>query len=76
MAWGVILSKDKQNAESILEAFSTKSQKILIQKFIPEAGGADIRVFIVGGRNCWCNEKTKQNRVNLDQTYTEEVIHL
>ena len=46
---GVILSKDKQNAESILEAFSTKNQKILIQKFIPEAGGADIRVFIVGG---------------------------
>lgn len=46
---GVILSKDKQNAESILEAFSTKHQKILIQKFIPEAAGADIRVFIVGG---------------------------
>jgi ribosomal protein S6--L-glutamate ligase len=46
---GVILSPDKQNAESILEAFSNKNQRILIQKFIAEARGADIRVFIVGG---------------------------
>ena len=46
---GVILSKDKKNAEAILEAFNKGSQRMLIQEFISEARGADIRAFIVDG---------------------------
>ena len=46
---GVILSPDKSNAESILEAFSKSSERVLIQKFIPEVKGSDVRVFIVDG---------------------------
>ncbi len=46
---GVMLSKDKQNAEGILEAFG-RTNKILIQKFISEAKGCDVRAFVVDGQ--------------------------
>ena len=46
---GVILSKEKGMAESILEGFNKGGQRILVQEFIEEAKGADIRVFIVDG---------------------------
>lgn len=44
---GVILSENKAQAESILEAFNKTKQKALMQEFIAEAGGADIRIFVV-----------------------------
>jgi ribosomal protein S6--L-glutamate ligase len=44
---GVILSESKSNAESIVEAFMKSEEKILVQKFISEAKGSDVRVFIV-----------------------------
>lgn len=46
---GVILAESKSNAESIMEAFFKTKQKILLQEFIKEANGADIRIFIVNG---------------------------
>ncbi len=46
---GVILSRDRQNAESIIEAFS-KDQKLMAQEFVEESKGADIRAFVVDGR--------------------------
>ncbi len=45
---GVILAESKSNAESIMEAFYKAKQKIMLQEYIEEAKGADIRVFIVG----------------------------
>jgi ribosomal protein S6--L-glutamate ligase len=47
---GVIYSETKRNAESILEAFSKTDEKILIQKFIKEAKGSDIRAFVIDGQ--------------------------
>ncbi len=44
---GVILSESKKNAESILEAFYKAKEKVMLQEFIHEAKGADVRVFIV-----------------------------
>lgn len=44
---GVILAETKSNAESIMEAFYKSKQKVMIQEYIKEAMGADIRVFIV-----------------------------
>ncbi len=44
---GVILSESRKNAEAILETFFKTGQKAMIQEFIEEAGGADVRVFIV-----------------------------
>ncbi len=47
---GVVLADTNKNAESIIEAFMGLKANILVQEFIKEAGGADIRCFVVGGR--------------------------
>lgn len=47
---GVILAESKGNAESILEAFYTTKEKVLLQKFVKEAKGTDIRAFVVDGK--------------------------
>lgn len=47
---GVVLAETKQAAESVIEAFMGLKANILIQEFIKEAGGADIRCFVIGER--------------------------
>ena len=45
---GVILAESSAAASSVIEAFHGLDQNILIQKFIKESKGADIRAFVVG----------------------------
>ena len=45
---GVVLAESTRAAESVIEAFHGLEQNILIQKFIQEAKGADIRALVVG----------------------------
>ncbi len=45
---GVVLAESARAAESVIEAFHGLEQNILIQKFIKEAKGADIRALVVG----------------------------
>jgi len=47
---GVILSETLNTTISIIEAFQKANQQVLIQEFIEEAQGADIRAIVVGGR--------------------------
>ncbi|TQV77405.1 30S ribosomal protein S6--L-glutamate ligase [Aliikangiella marina] len=47
---GVVLGETAKAAESVIEAFMGLNVNILVQEFIKEAGGADIRCFVVGGR--------------------------
>jgi ribosomal protein S6--L-glutamate ligase len=47
---GVILAETKKAAEAVIEAFRGLKAHILVQEFIKEAGGTDIRCFVVGGR--------------------------
>ncbi len=47
---GVVLADTAQAAKSTIEAFSGLRANILIQEFIAEAGGADIRAFVVDGK--------------------------
>jgi len=47
---GVVLADSNKAAESIIEAFMGLKANILVQEFIAEAGGADIRCFVVGGK--------------------------
>lgn len=47
---GVVLADTAKTAEAIVEAFMGLNANILIQEFIKEAGGADIRCFVVGGK--------------------------
>ncbi len=44
---GVVLAETKKAAESVIEAFMGLKANILVQEFIAEAGGADIRCFVV-----------------------------
>lgn len=46
---GVILAETHASAKSIIEAFNAANMNILVQEFIKEAGGCDIRVLVVGG---------------------------
>ncbi len=45
---GVVLAETEKAAESVIEAFRGLEAHILVQEFIAEAGGADIRAFVVG----------------------------
>ncbi len=47
---GVVLAETKKAAESVIQAFMGLDTSILVQEFIKEAGGADIRCFVVGGK--------------------------
>jgi len=46
---GVILADSKNAAGSVMEAFNGLEARIIVQEFIKEAGGADIRAFVVDG---------------------------
>lgn len=47
---GVVLGETPKSAESIIEAFMGLDANILVQEFIKEAGGADIRCLVVGDK--------------------------
>ena len=47
---GVVLAETQKAAESVLEAFMGLKANILVQEYIREAGGADIRCFVIGDR--------------------------
>ncbi|MCW8980968.1 MAG: 30S ribosomal protein S6--L-glutamate ligase [Altibacter sp.] len=47
---GVILAETRKAAESVIEAFNNLQARVIVQEFIKEAGGADIRAFIVDGQ--------------------------
>ncbi|MGJ8663240.1 MAG: 30S ribosomal protein S6--L-glutamate ligase [Marinicella sp.] len=47
---GVVLAETKKAAESVIEAFLGLNANIMVQEYIKEAGGADIRCFVVGGK--------------------------
>ena len=47
---GVVLADTNKSAKAIIEAFMGLKANILVQEFIKEAGGADIRCFVVGNK--------------------------
>ncbi len=47
---GVVLAETDKAAESVISAFRQLDANILVQEFIKEAGGADIRCFVIGNR--------------------------
>lgn len=46
---GVVLAETQSAAESVLEAFNGLQARVIVQQFVKEAGGADIRAFVVDG---------------------------
>lgn len=47
---GVVLADTDRSAKSVIEAFRATNTNILVQEFIKEAGGSDIRAIVVGGK--------------------------
>lgn len=47
---GVVLAETNKAAESVMEGFMGLKANILVQEFIKEAGGSDIRCLVVGGK--------------------------
>ncbi|MEJ2119935.1 MAG: 30S ribosomal protein S6--L-glutamate ligase [Alphaproteobacteria bacterium] len=47
---GVVLGETERSAKSVIEAFRGANVNILVQEFIKEAGGTDIRALVIGER--------------------------
>ncbi|UXD86768.1 30S ribosomal protein S6--L-glutamate ligase [Thalassolituus hydrocarboniclasticus] len=76
---GVVLADTKKAAESIIEAFMGLNANILVQEFIKEAGGADIRCLVVGGKVVAAMKRQAAEgefRSNLHRGGSAEIVRL
>jgi ribosomal protein S6--L-glutamate ligase len=55
---GVVLAETRKAAESVIGAFRQLNANVIVQEFIKEAGGSDIRAFVVGNRVVAAMERT------------------
>jgi ribosomal protein S6--L-glutamate ligase len=76
---GVVLAETQQAAESLIDAFRDLAANFLVQEFIKEAGGADIRCLVVGSKVVAAMKrqaKTGEFRSNLHRGGTASLIRL
>ena len=76
---GVVLAETKKAAESVIEAFMGLKANIMVQEYIKEAGGADIRCLIVGGKVVAAMKRQAQPgefRSNLHRGGTASLVKL
>lgn len=76
---GVVLAETQGAAESVIDAFRDLDEYFLVQEFIKEAQGADIRCFVVGGKivaSMMRKAKPGEFRSNLHRGATAEAIKL
>ncbi|MBS3738579.1 MAG: 30S ribosomal protein S6--L-glutamate ligase [Psychroflexus sp.] len=76
---GVVLAETRNAAKSVIEAFNGLQARVIVQEFIKEAKGADIRVFVVDGHVVGAMKrqgKEGEFRSNLHQGGSAEVIEL
>ncbi len=76
---GVVLAETKKAAESVIQAFMGVKSNILIQEFIKEAGGSDIRCLVVGGKVIAAMQRTAaagEFRSNLHRGGSAELVKL
>jgi ribosomal protein S6--L-glutamate ligase len=76
---GVVLAETQQAAESVIDAFRGLKANFLLQEFIAEAGGADIRAFVIGEKVVAAMKRQAKEgefRSNLHRGGSAEVIRL
>jgi ribosomal protein S6--L-glutamate ligase len=76
---GVVLAETEASAKSVIEAFRGANVNILVQEFIKEAGGTDIRAFVIGGKVVAAMKRTgapEDFRSNLHRGGSAEVIKI
>lgn len=85
---GVLLAETMKAAESIIELLQSQKQNVLIQKFVAESKGKDIRAFVIGDRVVASMRRTaegqefrsnvhrggKAQAVDLDDEYKETAV--
>lgn len=85
---GVLLAESTKAAESIIELLQSQKQNVLIQKFVAESKGKDIRAFVVGDRVVAAMRRVAQGQefrsnvhrggiaeaVELDEQYRETAV--
>jgi len=86
---GVILAESAAVAAAIVETLQSAKQNVLIQKFVAESRGKDLRAFVVGGSVVAAMRRTAQGqefrsnlhrggraaRVELDEEYARAAVH-
>ncbi len=76
---GVILAPDTKVAEAVIETLQSTRQNVLIQQFIAESKGRDVRAFVVGDRVVAAMRRTATGdefRSNVHRGGTTEAIEL
>lgn len=76
---GVVLADTKRSAKSVVEAFRGAGVNILLQEFIKEAGGTDIRAIVIGGKVVAAMKRSGADgdfRSNLHRGGSAELIKL
>jgi ribosomal protein S6--L-glutamate ligase len=76
---GVILAENNKAAKSVIEAFYKLEANMLVQEFIKEAKGADIRAFVVDGQIVGAMKRQAREgefRSNLHRGGSAQVIQL
>ena len=76
---GVVLAETKKAASSVIEAFYGLGNNILVQEFIKESKGTDIRAFVVGGKVVGAMKRTAKEgefRSNIHRGGSAEIIKL
>lgn len=76
---GVVLAENKKAAQSVIEAFHGVHARIIVQEFIKEAKGADLRAFVVDGEVVGAMKRQAANgefRSNLHRGGYAEVVKL
>lgn len=76
---GVILAEDIRMAEAIIQTLQGAKQNVLIQKFIAESKGRDIRAFVVGDKVVAAMRRKAQPgefRSNVHRGASTEAVHL
>ncbi|MBB4119347.1 ribosomal protein S6--L-glutamate ligase [Mesonia hippocampi] len=76
---GVVLAETKNAAKSVIEAFNGLQARVIVQEFIKEAKGADIRAFVVDGHVVGAMKrqgKEGEFRSNLHRGGSAEIIEL
>ncbi len=85
---GVLLAETEQSAEAIIELLQSQKQNVLIQKFVAESKGRDIRAFVVGDQVVAAMRRIAQGQefrsnvhrggiaepVTLDEEYCETAV--
>ncbi len=76
---GVVLAETNKAAESVINAFKSVNTNILVQEFIKEANGQDIRCFVVNGRVVASMQRQAQKgefRANIHQGGVASIIKI